>query len=72
MSNKKVRELRELSDKELNRMKEDLNKRVMEIRFKAKIEAPSNIMETREIKRQIARINTLLTERKREEVSNGK
>lgn len=66
MASRKVRDLRELNEKELIRQKKDLLDRMMEIRFKAKIESPSNPMEQRELKKQIARINTLLTEKQKE------
>lgn len=69
---KKAKELRELSEKELVAEREKLQDRIRNFRFKSRIEAPKNPMEKREMKRQIARINTLLTERANaEEVSNG-
>jgi large subunit ribosomal protein L29 len=63
MAVKKTKELREMSDAELAKLKADLSKRQMEIRFKAKIEAPENVMERREVRKAIAKINTILRER---------
>lgn len=66
MSSRKVKDLREMNEKELIRQKKELQDRMLEIRFKAKIEAPTNPMEKREIRKQVARINTLLSEKQKE------
>lgn len=69
MPGKKVKELRDQSDKELLRIRSDAQTRIMNIRFKSKIERPTNIMEIRDLRRQIGRINTILRER---EMQNAK
>lgn len=58
----KIQELRSLSEKELLSMKQQLQEKIMHIRFKSRIERPKNIMEIRSIKRTIAQINTLIRE----------
>ncbi|SFB68277.1 large subunit ribosomal protein L29 [Brevinema andersonii] len=57
-----IQELRSLSEKELISMKQQLQEKIMHMRFKSRIERPKNIMEIRGIKRTIARINTLIRE----------
>lgn len=69
MAGKKVKELRDQNDKELIRLRSEAQTRMMTIRFKSKIERPSNVMELRELRRQVGRINTLLRER---EIKNAK
>ncbi len=69
MAGKKLKELRDQADKELLRLRSDAQNRMMTIRFKSKIERPTNIMEMRELRRQVARINTILRER---ELKNAK
>jgi len=56
----KIKELRSLSETELLSMKVDLQGKIMHVRFRSKIEPPKNIMEIRQMKRTIARINTLI------------
>ncbi|MGL4677111.1 MAG: 50S ribosomal protein L29 [Brevinema sp.] len=58
----KVQNLRSLSEAELLSMKKDLQEKIMHVRFRSKFEAPKNIMEIRNMKRTIARINTLISE----------
>lgn len=58
----KVKDLRSLSEAELLSMKKEMQDKIMQIRFRSKFEAPKNIMETRHMKRTIARINTLIRE----------
>jgi len=65
---KQMKELLDLSVEELKKQKIDLQDKILKIRFKAKIEPPKNFMEKRESRKQIARINTLLT---RYEMSGG-
>ncbi len=72
MANKKTRELRELKPDELIKQKEDIMKRMLDIRFKAGIEKPTNPCEKRELRKTIAKINTLLHDfEKKAEVKNG-
>ncbi|OHD56765.1 MAG: hypothetical protein A2014_02440 [Spirochaetes bacterium GWF1_49_6] len=58
---KKMKELLDLNSDELKKMRGDLQSRIMMFRFKSKIEPPKNFMEKREMKKQVSRINTLLT-----------
>lgn len=58
----KVKDLRSLSEAELLSMKKEMQDKIMQIRFRARFEAPKNIMEIRTMKRTIARINTLIRE----------
>lgn len=58
----KIQELRSLSEKELISMKQQLQEKIMHIRFRSRIERPKNVMEIRAIKRTIAQINTLIRE----------
>ncbi len=58
----KIKELRSLSEAELLSMKKELQEKVMDVRFRSKFEAPKNVMEIRNMKRTIARINTLVRE----------
>lgn len=62
MAIKKVRELRELTVKELKKMKLDVEEKLFKLRFKSKIERPENPMEKRGLKKTLARVNTLLWE----------
>ncbi len=72
MGNKKTKELRELKPEELKKQKEDIQKKMMEIRFKAGIEKPSNPCERRELRKTVAKINTILSEyESKAEVKNG-
>jgi ribosomal protein L29 len=63
MTGKKLKELRELSIEELQKMKTESDKKMMQLRFKGRIEKLTNPMEKRTLQRTIAVINTLLTER---------
>ncbi len=56
----KIQELRSLSEAELLSMKIELQNKIMHARFRSKFEPPKNIMEVRDMKRTIARINTLI------------
>lgn len=71
MAGKKTRELREFTGKELIRLKSDLMTQQMQLRFKAKIEKPTNPMEKRELRRTIAKINTLLREEQIKQAKNS-
>ena len=63
MTKKRLQELRDLNDKDLIRMREDIQADLRKIRFKAKIERPKNPMEKRNMRIKIAVINTLLKEK---------
>ncbi|MCX7882929.1 MAG: 50S ribosomal protein L29 [Brevinematales bacterium] len=62
MATKKVKELRQLKKEELLKLRADLQQKLLQIRFRARIEKPANPMEKRNIRREIAIINTLLRE----------
>ncbi|MFN3660276.1 MAG: 50S ribosomal protein L29 [Brevinematales bacterium] len=62
MATKKVRELRQLKKDELLKLRSDLQQKLLQIRFRSRIERPANPMEKRNIRREIAVINTLLRE----------
>ena len=64
MKKKEIKELRSLSDKDLQNALLDVQNKLREIRFKCKIERPSNIMEIRNLKRKIAVIKTIMSERR--------
>lgn len=72
MANKKTRELRELKTAELIKQREEIMKRMLEIRFKSGIEKPANPCEKRELRKTVAKINTLIRESEaKTEVKNG-
>ena len=61
----KAREIREMSDAELEARLEDLKKELFKIRMEQSVGQIANPMRKREIRRDIARILTILNERKR-------
>ena len=63
MPSRVIKELRELSDAELAKMIVDNKSEMMKIRFKGKVEKLDNPMMTRNLRKKIARINTILKER---------
>ncbi len=63
MVKKKLKELRELTVEELLKMRSDTQVAMRSIRFKSKIEKPSNPMEKRNLTKKVAVINTILRER---------
>lgn len=63
MTKNKIKDLREASIEELKKMQSEIQVSLRTIRFKSKIERPSNPMEKRTLKKKVAIINTLLTER---------
>jgi len=64
MKRKEIQELRNLSDADLNRILNEVENKIREIRFKSKIERPSNPMEIRNLRRKVAVIKTIINERK--------
>jgi len=60
------KELRSLSDKDLLNMLNEVEGKIREIRFKSKVERPSNPMELRNLRKKVAVIKTILNERKLE------
>jgi ribosomal protein L29 len=63
MVKKKLKELRELTNEELLKMRSDTQAAMRTIRFRTKIEKPSNPMEKRNLTKKVAVINTILRER---------
>ncbi len=61
----KARELRELSDEELRNKEAELKDQFFKLRFQHALGQLENAMKLRNIKRDIARIETLLREKKR-------
>ncbi|MGL5254968.1 MAG: 50S ribosomal protein L29 [Brevinema sp.] len=59
---KKVQELRSLPENELEAMKKELQEKLMQNRFRSRMEKPKNIKEVSMMKKKIARINTLIRE----------
>lgn len=62
----KARELRNLTDEELNQRLQELYRKLFELRSQIKIGRLEKPHEVRMCKRDIARIKTILNERKRE------
>ncbi len=61
----KARELREMSDVELEAKLEELKKELFKLRIERSIGQVANPMRRRDIRRDIARIKTILNERRR-------
>ncbi len=66
----KAKELREKTDKELLVEKDKLVKELYDLRFKKVIGVLENPIQLRVLKREIARINTILQEKKIEEIKS--
>ena len=63
MKRKEIKELRELSEADLTNILLEVRNKLREIRFKGKIERPTNPMEIRNLKKKIAIIRTIMRER---------
>ena len=61
----KVKELRDKSDAELNTRQKDLVEQLFKLRFQKATGRVENPMKIRQVRREIARIKTLLNERSR-------
>ena len=59
----KVNDLRAKSDAELNSMVQDLNKEALNLRFSQATGQLANTARRRQVRREIAQIKTILTER---------
>jgi large subunit ribosomal protein L29 len=62
MTKNKLKELRELSRGDLEKMRGEIEANMRVIRFKSKIERPSNPLEKRNLRKKIAVINTIIRE----------
>lgn len=67
----KVNKIREMSTPDLNKELSELKQELFKLRFSLATNGLSNPMKIREVKKDIARINTILTERKLEEAKKA-
>lgn len=68
----KASEIRGLSVEELVKKEAELRENVFRMRFKVSAGELEDISQLKKARKDIARIQTILSERRREEVSNGK
>jgi large subunit ribosomal protein L29 len=70
----KVKQIRDLSDAELIQKEKDLKGELFNLRFQAATGQLDNPMRIREVRKTIARVKTILTEReyKKSQISGGK
>ena len=66
-----IKEIRDMSSQDLVKTVDDLKKELFELRFEKATGQIDNPMRLREIRKTIARIKTVLTEREKEETTNG-
>ena len=66
-----INEIRDKSNAELEKTVEDLKVELFDLRFQKATGQIDNPMKIREIRKTIARIKTVLTEREKEETTNG-
>ena len=59
----KARELRELSEEELQQKKQELKDQLFKLRFQHSLGQIENVMKLRNLKKDIARIMTVLNEK---------
>jgi large subunit ribosomal protein L29 len=62
----KTEKLREMTDDELQRKEEDFEKQLLKLRFQLATKQIENPMKVREARRGIARVKTILRERRGE------
>jgi len=67
----KLKQIRELSDQELLQKEKDLKGELFNLRFQAATGQLDNPMRIREVRKTIARIKTVLTERQNEKIKLG-
>ena len=67
----KLKQIRELSDQELLHKEKDLKGELFNLRFQAATGQLDNPMRIREVRKTIARIKTVLTERQNEKIKLG-
>ena len=63
MKKREMQELRDLSVEELNRRREDAKQELFNLRFQMATRSLTNYDRMNQVRRQIARLNTLLRER---------
>ncbi|HHX24613.1 MAG: 50S ribosomal protein L29 [Tepidanaerobacteraceae bacterium] len=67
----KLKQIRDLSDQELIQKEKDLKGELFNLRFQAATGQLENPLRIREVRKTIARIKTVLTERKNEKLKLG-
>jgi len=67
----KLKQIRDLSDQELLQKEKDLKGELFNLRFQAATGQLDNPMRIREVRKTIARIKTVLTERQKEKIKLG-
>ncbi|NLZ53605.1 MAG: 50S ribosomal protein L29 [Thermoanaerobacteraceae bacterium] len=67
----KLKQIRDLSDQELLQKEKDLKGELFNLRFQAATGQLDNPMRIREVRKTIARIKTVLTERQNEKLKLG-
>jgi large subunit ribosomal protein L29 len=68
----KARELRELSTEEVKEKLSEMEEELFNLRFQAKMGQLSNPLRMRIVKRDRARVKTILTQQAKQSVSNAK
>ena len=68
----KARELRELGKEEVKEKLSEMEEELFNLRFQAKMGQLSNPLRMRIVKREIARVKTVLHEQAKQSVSNAK
>lgn len=66
----KVREIRELSDKELQEKARELKEELFNLRFQMATGQLENTMRVKEVRRSIARVKTVIRERELATINN--
>jgi len=61
----KAQEIREMSEQEMDNKKGDLEDQVFKLRFQESLGQLEDVKKIKNIKKDLARINTILTEKKR-------
>mgnify|MGYP001343538202 FL=1 len=67
----KLKQIRDLSDQELRQKEKELKGELFNLRFQAATGQLDNPMRIREVRKTIARIKTVLTERQNEKIKLG-
>ncbi|HHY41614.1 MAG TPA: 50S ribosomal protein L29 [Thermoanaerobacterales bacterium] len=67
----KLKQIRDLSDQELRQKEKELKGELFNLRFQAATGQLENPMRIREVRKTIARIKTVLTERQNEKLKLG-
>ncbi|HEX9750405.1 MAG TPA: 50S ribosomal protein L29 [candidate division Zixibacteria bacterium] len=72
MEHLKSDRLREMSEEELGRQLRDVQEEIFNLRIRRSLQPPDNPLVLRHLRRQIARIKTVMNEAKRGIVTSGK